>query len=168
MGQRIDYWPGLLDQAALDQRVEFVGGGSFPIGLPKRVPFAGQPAQDVATTFSTAPRHSMRTVRLGDLAYARSGDKGGVSNAGLWVKDPTNYEWLRSVLSTDELRLHITELKGLDVERHEFLNLNAVHFLFKGLLGTGGSSSPRVDRVGKAVGEYLRTIPVPAPETRQE
>ena len=70
-----------------------------------------------------------------------------------------------AVLSTEELRAHITELKGTEVERHEFPNLNAVHFIFKGLLGTGGSSSLRVDRLGKAAGEYLRTIPVPAPRT---
>jgi len=42
--QRIEYWPGLLDQSVLDQRVEFVNGGSFPVGLPERVPFEGQPS----------------------------------------------------------------------------------------------------------------------------
>ncbi|GAA3070300.1 DUF1446 domain-containing protein [Pseudonocardia yunnanensis] len=164
--QRIEYWPGLLDQSVLDQRVEFVNGGSFPVGLPERIPFDGQPSQDVTPPLPAAAL-DVRTVRLGDLAYARSGDKGGVNNVGVWVKDPADYEWLRAVLSIEALRARITELKEIEVERHEFPNLNAVHFLFKGLLGTGGSSSLRVDRLGKAVGEYLRTIPVPDPRPRE-
>jgi hypothetical protein len=71
------------------------------------------------------------------------------------------------VLSIEELRAHITELKEIEVERHEFPHRNAVRFLFEGLLGTGGASSLRVDRLGKAVGEYVRTIPVPAPRPRE-
>ena len=162
--QRIEYWPGLLDQSTLDQRVEFVNGGTFPVGLPERVPFEGQPSEDMTPSLP-ATALDVRTVRLGDLAYARSGDKGGVNNVGVWVKDPADYEWLRVVLGTEALGAHVTELKEIEVERHEFPNLNAVHFLLKSLLGTGGSSSLRVDRLGKAVGEYLRTIPVPAPRT---
>jgi hypothetical protein len=162
--QRIEYWPGLLDQSTLDQRVEFVNGGTFPVGLPERVPFEGQPSEDMTPSLP-ATALDVRTVRLGDLAYARSGDKGGVNNVGVWVKDPADCEWLRAVLGTEALGAHVTELKEIEVERHEFPNLNAVHFLLKGLLGTGGSSSLRVDRLGKAVGEYLRTIPVPAPRT---
>lgn len=47
--------------------------------------------------------------------------------------------------------------------RHEFPGLRAVHFVLRGLLGTGGSSNLRVDQVGKAVGEYLRAKHVPIP-----
>jgi hypothetical protein len=39
-----------------------------------------------------------------------------------------------------------------------------VHFVLRGLLGTGGSANLRVDQVGKSVGEYLRARHVPVPD----
>jgi hypothetical protein len=155
---RIDYWPGLLEQSLLKHRASIIGGPDFEIGVPPCEPFTGQPPQDVAVAPVYGPATDLRTVALEEVAYARSGDKGGISNVGLWVKDPKNYDWLREALSTEEIRAQVPEIKGIDVERHEFPNLNAVHFLLKGLLGTGGSSSLRLDRVGKAVGEYFRLI----------
>jgi hypothetical protein len=56
------------------------------------------------------------------------------------------------------------EVKDLEIVRHEFPHLRAVHFVLRGLLGTGGSSNLRVDQVGKAVGEYLRAKHVLIPE----
>jgi hypothetical protein len=50
------------------------------------------------------------------------------------------------------------------VLRHELPELRAVHFVLRGMLGTGGSSNVRVDRVGKAIGEYVRSKQVPIPE----
>jgi len=56
------------------------------------------------------------------------------------------------------------EAEGLEIVRHEFPNLRAVHFVLRGLLGTGGSSNLRVDPIGKAVGEFLRARLVDVPE----
>ena len=97
-----------------------------------------------------------RSAPLGTLAHARSGDKGGNSNVGVWVAEDRAWPWLRDALSTAALRALLPECAGLDVVRHEFPELRAVHFVLRGLLGTGGSSNLRVDQVGKAVGEYLR------------
>ena len=73
-------------------------------------------------------------------------------------------EWLRSTLSTDGLLTLMPEARDCTVVRHEFPHLRAVHFVLKGLLGTGGSSNLRVDQIGKSVGEYPRSKHVPAPE----
>jgi uncharacterized protein (DUF58 family) len=97
------------------------------------------------------------------VAYARSGDKGGNSNVGIWAPDPRAWEWLRTTLTTEQLRRMMPELAGLDVLRHELPKLRAVHFVLRGLLGTGGSSNTRVDPIGKAIGEYLRAKHLPVP-----
>ncbi len=105
-----------------------------------------------------------RWVALGDLAHARAGDKGGNCNVGLWVSDPAHWEWLRTTLSSDGLRALMPEAADLTLLRHEFPHLRAVHFVLQGLLGTGGSSSLRVDQIGKSVGEYLRSKRVTVPD----
>jgi hypothetical protein len=105
----------------------------------------------------------VRSVPLGTVAYARSGDKGGNCNVGVWAPDERAWPWLRDALSTAELRRLMPEIKELDVVRHELPRLRAVHFVLRGLLGTGGSSNLRIDQVGKAVGEYLRAKHLPVP-----
>ncbi|MBW0106435.1 DUF1446 domain-containing protein, partial [Pseudonocardia sp. KRD-291] len=109
----------------------------------------------------TAP--SGRRIMLGDLTFARAGDKGGNSNVGIWAPDPAHWEWLRTTLSTEAVRELLPEAKDCEVVRHELPHLRAVHVVLKGLLGTGGSSNLRVDQIGKSVGEYLRSRYVAAP-----
>jgi hypothetical protein len=129
---------------------------------PEQTELAAQPVHpepEPEIRSSTATR----TAALGTVAYARSGDKGGNSNVGIWAPDQRTWQWLRGALSTAELRRLMPEIKELDVVRHEFPNLRAVHFVLRGLLGTGGSSNQRIDQVGKAVGEYLRAKHLPIP-----
>jgi hypothetical protein len=158
----IDYWPGLLPQSALAHKAVLDGpdGTVLDIPAPARTALATQPshpepvsAAGGADATRTVPT---RTAPLGAVAYARSGDKGGNSNVGIWAPDQRAWEWLRTTLSTEQLRRMMPELAGLDVLRHELPKLRAVHFVLRGLLGTGGSSNTRVDPIGKAIGEYLR------------
>jgi hypothetical protein len=94
-------------------------------------------------------------VPLGAVAHARSGDKGANSNVGIWVPSDDAWPWLREALSSAAIRELVSEARGLEIVRHEFPHLRAVHFVFRGLLGSGGSSNLRPDQVGKAVGEYI-------------
>jgi len=158
----IDYWPGLLPMAAIKHRVVLDNGDSLDIAPPGRTEVVAQP---VHTEPGESPEAGkVRHVPLGAVAYARSGDKGGNCNVGIWARDARAWPWLRHALSTVELRKLMPEAEGLEIVRHEFPSLHAVHFVLCGLLGTGGSSNPRVDQVGKAVGEYLRAKHVPVPE----
>jgi len=157
----IDYWPALLPQSAVQHRV-VIEDLVIEIPGPEQTALATQPvhpepAPEIRLSTGT------RTAALGTVAYARSGDKGGNSNVGIWAPDQRAWEWLRGALSTAELRRLMPEIKELDVVRHEFPNLRAVHFVLRGLLGTGGSSNQRIDQVGKAVGEYLRAKHLPIP-----
>jgi len=94
---------------------------------------------------------------LGRICGARSGDKGGNANVGVWTPDPAAYPWLRGYLTVDRLRALLPECAGLDVSRFELPNLNALNFVIAGLLGEGVASSTRPDPQAKGLGEYLRS-----------
>ncbi len=160
---RIEYWPALLDMALINHRAVLWDGRTLDIAPPDVTELSTQPTHDEPRPESY-PAGDLRTVELGALAYARSGDKGGNSNVGIWVRDKAAYSWLRQALTTDEFYMLVPEVKDIKIVRHEFPNLNAVHFLLKGLLGTGGSSNLRVDQIGKAVGEYIRAKHVQVPK----
>jgi hypothetical protein len=109
---------------------------------------------------------ALRTVRLplGTLIGARSGDKGGDANVGLWARDDEGYAWLRSYLDVPRLRALLPETARLPVSRYELPNLRAVNFVVHGLLGEGVASSTRADPQAKALGERLRGCLADIPE----
>jgi hypothetical protein len=102
---------------------------------------------------------------LGTFVHARSGDKGGDANLGVWVRDAQAWEWLRSTLTVDELRRLLPEARALPITRYELPNLGAVNFLIQGLLGTGAASSLRLDSQAKALGEWLRSRSIKVPKS---
>ncbi|WP_280396566.1 acyclic terpene utilization AtuA family protein [Nocardia carnea] len=158
---RIEYWPALLDTHAIDHRL-VLDERSVAIPPAQAGPVLPQPVHPEPTGQPDA--EPARPERLAALSYARSGDKGGNCNVGIWTPYPEAWPWLREFLSTGTLRELLPEVKDLDIVRHEFPELRAVHFVLRGLLGTGGSANTRVDQVGKAVGEYLRAAVVPIPQ----
>ena len=107
------------------------------------------------------------TVRapLGRVCGARSGDKGGDANVGLWTRDDAGYAWMREHLTVDRLReLLGPEAAQLEIERFELPNLRALNVVVHGLLGEGVASSTRPDPQAKGLGEYLRSRLVDVPE----
>ena len=114
-------------------------------------------------------RHG-RTVRLplGTLIGARSGDKGGDANVGLWARDDAAFAWLRGYLDIPRLRALLPETAKLPVSRYELANLRAVNFVVHGLLGDGVAASTRADPQAKALGERLRGCLADIPETLVE
>jgi hypothetical protein len=112
---------------------------------------------------AAVPRGETRRAALGALAGARSGDKGGNANVGLWVRTPGAYDWLAAELTVDRLRQLLPEAADLAVERYELPNLLALNFVVHGLLGEGVASSTRPDPQAKSLGEYLRSRLVDVP-----
>ncbi|MCW2720228.1 acyclic terpene utilization AtuA family protein [Pseudonocardia sp.] len=161
---RIDYWPALLPAELVPHRAVLDDGTVLEAPVPSTSSVEPQPVQPEPP----APVTGGRRVPLGTLAHARSGDKGGNANVGIWVPAPDAWEWLRTTLSTEGIRALLPEAKDLEIVRHEFPHLRAVHVVLKGLLGTGGSSNLRVDQIGKSVGEYLRSKHVTVPEALLE
>jgi hypothetical protein len=103
---------------------------------------------------------------LGLVVGARSGDKGGNANIGVWARTDDAYDWMQWFLTVDRLRaLMPAETEGLDVERVELPNLRALNFVIKGLLGRGVAASTRTDPQAKGLGEYLRAKVADVPIT---
>ena len=105
-----------------------------------------------------------RRVPLGTVVGARSGDKGGSANVGVWTRSDEAYEWLAGFLTTGELQRLLPETAPLTVTRYEFPNLRALNFVVDGLLGEGVASNARHDPQAKALGEWLRSRLVDIPE----
>jgi hypothetical protein len=127
-----------------------------------------QPVEDafVAPELDEALRADApsQNLPLGTIALARSGDKGGSANIGVWVRTDTEWAWLVTTLTVDRLKELLPETAGLNVTRHVFANLRAVNFVVDDILGEGVSSNARFDPQAKALGEWLRSRHVSIPE----
>ncbi|WP_006245444.1 acyclic terpene utilization AtuA family protein [Mycolicibacterium tusciae] len=118
-----------------------------PFALPEPIPFG-----------------ETRRVPLGVIAGARSGDKGGSANVGVWVRRGDHWRWLAHALTVDKLRQLLPETADLPVTRHLLPNLRAVNFVIDGILGQGVAYQARFDPQAKGLGEWLRSRHVDIPE----
>ncbi|GAC1475867.1 MAG: hypothetical protein NVSMB9_29170 [Isosphaeraceae bacterium] len=111
----------------------------------------------------TAQGTSIAGVRLGDLAHARSGDKGNRANIGVVAFDRRGFNWLRDHLTVALVADYFRPLGVGEVIRHELPNLLAFNFVIESALAGGASRSLRLDSQGKALGVALLEIRLPAP-----
>jgi hypothetical protein len=105
-----------------------------------------------------------RRLPLGTIAGARSGDKGGSANVGMWTRTDDAYAWLAHELTVERFRQLLPETAPLPVTRHVLPNLRALNFVVDGILGEGVASNARHDPQAKALGEWLRSRVVDIPE----
>ncbi len=91
----------------------------------------------------------MAKVKLDQLAFARSGDKGDASNVGVVARAPEFYPILQKYLTVERVKAHFREICKGPVERYELPNLPALNFILHDSLGGGGSESLRTDAQGK-------------------
>ncbi|NIH81031.1 acyclic terpene utilization AtuA family protein [Amycolatopsis viridis] len=110
------------------------------------------------------PAGATRRVPLGTIAGARSGDKGGDANLGVWVRSDEAWRWLAHFLTVAEFRRLLPETANLPVRRYVLPNLRALNFVVEGLLGQGVASQARFDPQAKALGEWLRSRHADIPE----
>ncbi|MGW4562156.1 acyclic terpene utilization AtuA family protein [Streptomyces sp. NPDC004561] len=111
------------------------------------------------------PPGPVRRGPLGLVAGARSGDKGGNANVGVWARTDDAWRWLAHELTTDRFRQLIPESRDLPVTRHVLPNLRALNFVVEGILGAGVAAQHRFDPQAKALGEWLRSRHLDIPET---
>jgi hypothetical protein len=160
-----EYYVTLLPQDDVEHRVHLWDDTSFVIPPPPKSTTytAQQPSQPTTTN---AKKDFGPTTRgpLGWIVHARSGDKGSNANVGLWTRHADEWDWLRSVLSTDTMKLLLAdEYNGKKIDRFELPELHAVHFLLHDHLDRGVSCSSTYDFLGKNVAEFLRSRHVDLP-----
>ncbi|RDH74931.1 DUF1446 domain-containing protein [Mycolicibacterium moriokaense] len=111
------------------------------------------------------PFEDTQRVPLGRLAGARSGDKGGNANVGVWVRTGAQWQWLSHTLTVDKLRQLLPETADLTITRHLLPNLKAINFVIEGILGEGVAYQARFDPQAKGLGEWLRSRHIDIPES---
>jgi hypothetical protein len=156
------YWPTLVPVPAMGHTVR-IGGGVTKTIEPPPVRAWQEPPAD-AEEGPLDPEVETVDAPLGAICGARSGDKGGNANVGLWAREDRAYKWMRSYLTASKLRSLLgKEAKDLEVRRYALPNLRALNFVVVGLLGAGVASSTRYDPQAKGLGEYVRSRVVPIP-----
>jgi Acyclic terpene utilisation family protein AtuA len=152
-----------LDRAQVRQLARLPDGSVTTVtDSPTTVPLSPVVAGEVAGWAASEPT---RRVPLGAVAGARSGDKGGDANVGVWVRDDQAWPWLAATLTVHKLRELLPETARLAVTRYLLPNLRAVNFVIDGILGDGVAAGARFDPQAKALGEWLRARSVDVPES---
>ncbi len=104
----------------------------------------------------------MATVYLSEFAFARSGDKGDVSNIGIMAKTEAIYEFLKKELTPQRIKDHFKGMVKGDVEVYPLPNLNSLEIVLRQALGGGATCTLRFDQTGKSMGQALLHMPLEA------
>ncbi|MED1795936.1 AtuA-related protein [Brevibacillus nitrificans] len=106
----------------------------------------------------------MGNLQLRQVAFARSGDKGNTVNIGLFAARPEWYEVFVREVTPERVKEHFRGLVEGEVERYLMPNIHAMNFVLRGALGGGGSTSIRMDNLGKCFGSNLLRMEIEADE----
>ncbi len=186
------YWPTLIDRSEVQVAVTVdgepvelgahrethaapagsgsgaAGSGPVPVGSGVEPAGSARPAGDASG--ATPDFGYVEGTLLGDVVGARSGDKGGNANVGVWIPEPgvgpsaglsseevaARYGWLEGWLTPDRVRELLPEATGLAVDVYPLPNLRAVNVVIRGLLGSGVADSTSLDPQAKGLAEHLR------------
>ncbi|OBF65381.1 exopolyphosphatase [Mycobacterium sp. 852002-51971_SCH5477799-a] len=157
------FTPGFVDATQVPHVAVHADGTRTDIGCATETlalaPAAPPPLPD------PLPAGPTRRAPLGRIAGARSGDKGGSANVGVWVRTDEQWRWLANTLTVELLKELLPEAADFDVTRHLLPNLRAVNFVIDGILGQGVAYQARFDPQAKGLGEWLRGRYLDIPES---
>jgi hypothetical protein len=103
------------------------------------------------------------TIALGQIAHARSGDKGNHANIGVVAYTREGFEFLKRELTAERVAEFFAGLGCTGVERFELPNVGALNFVLRNVLAGGASQSLRIDTQGKLLGTAILDLPLPTP-----
>ncbi|KAM0327096.1 hypothetical protein ACHAQA_006223 [Verticillium albo-atrum] len=161
-----EYWVSLLPQSFVRETAHLPNGEVVDIPAPTvtKEYAREQPSYETQDAVDLADFGPTTRGPIGWVAMGRSGDKSSNCNLGLFVRHDDEWDWLRSVLSTKELRRMLgKDDVGRQIDRCEFPNIRAVHFLLKDHLDRGFNSTSSFDSLGKNLCEYIRSKHVDIP-----
>ena len=161
------YWPTTVAAAAVEPHIECDGravAATAPTGVQRGPSIAASIAGPDGPPMPCAAGTDLVRVPLWVLIGARSGDKGGDANVGVWADEEAVAAFIGQHLSTEVFKALLPEVGPYAVSRYPLPNLWAVNFVVHGILGWGVASNLRLDTQAKGLGELLRSrlIDVPA------
>lgn len=107
----------------------------------------------------------MKKVLLRELAFARSGDKGDVSDVGIMAKSKNIYDLLVKTLTPEKIKEHFKGMVKGDVEVYPMPNINSIEIVLRQALGGGATCTLRFDQTGKSMGQALLRLQVEADDS---
>jgi hypothetical protein len=161
------YWPCLVARSRVHPEVQMIETTASPRSAPERVPAVEKTSVPISVSSRAAPaleREPPKVTRsacLGDIACARSGDKGINANVGVIARRGEDYDALRRFLTAERVRAWFAPLEVVRVERFELPRLSAMNFVLYSVL----ANSLRSDAQGKTLGQVLLTMPLDQFET---
>jgi len=108
----------------------------------------------------------MKTVRLHDIATARSGDKGNRLNIALVCRSPAHYGLIARQVTAARVAEIFAARKPARVVRYDLPKLFAFNFVLDDVLEGGVNASLGLDGHGKALSFLLLGMPIELEETR--
>jgi hypothetical protein len=159
------YWPAVVPNDVVEHVAVLDDGTRLSIEPAPDTAVPPPPPSAPGAGNAGAGARGGGTVRapLGTLVGARSGDKGGNANVGVWSRTDEVYGWLRAGLTVERFQELLPETAAFQVERHDLPNLRALNFVVHGLLGEGVAAGSRQDPQAKGLGEWLRARHVTIP-----
>ncbi|MEJ7796842.1 MAG: acyclic terpene utilization AtuA family protein [Nocardioides sp.] len=158
------YRAAYVDRSAVTHTVVHADGRREEIADP---PTSARTVEDASGTRPSPYPHPADTLTrrmpLGAFVHARSGDKGGDANLGLWIahdgspRYDARVAWLSKLITPTRVRELVPEAADLDVEVYLLPNLGGVNVLIRGLLGDGVAAGTRFDPQAKGLGEWVRS-----------
>ena len=161
------YRPAVVPADHVPQHVVLLGGERTVVDSvapcdPRAERVNTVPADEVA---AATPAGDTLRVPIGRVVGARSGDKGGDANLGVFVRSDDAWAWLDGFLTSDRLRELLPETAAHEIDRYRLANLRSLNFVVRGLLQEGVAASTRQDGQAKSLGEWLRARVVDVPSS---
>lgn len=156
------YVPALIPAELVTQDVVVLGGETHQVSSV--IPDAPVNVLPASGPSATVPEGPTRPAPLGSVYGARSGDKGGNANLGVFARSDEAWAWLDDFLTVERLRALLPEVADLRVDRHPLPAIRSMNFVVHGLLEEGVAASTRQDPQAKSLGEWLRARVVEIPE----
>ncbi len=160
------YRAGRIPADLVPQRV--VVGNSTRTVIESVAPAGSRSITPAAGPSAEPPAGATTAVPIGRVVGARSGDKGGHANLGVFARTDAAWAWLDSFLTVERLRELLPETADLTVDRHRLPALRSLNFVVHDLLEEGVAASSRQDGQAKSLGEWLRARVVDIPEALLE
>src|SRR5262245_34093540 len=156
------YEPACVPAAVAPQEVVILGGETRAVSSV--IPSPQIAVEPAAGPTAAAPGGVTVSAPLGRVAGARSGDKGGNANLGVFARSDAAWAWLDAFLTTERLRALLPEVGRFPIDRHRLPALRSLNFVIHGLLEEGVAASTRQDPQAKSLGEWLRARVVELPQ----
>ena len=160
----IRYWPTLIDSKHVSEKIHFLSEEHTVYPTSLEIAENKIASTIIETKIEKQTHTEFEEIPFGRIIGARSGDKGGCANLGIWARSDDIYSFVYHYLTVEQLKILLPDLNKYEIERYELPNIRSLNFYIRDILEDGASSNTKVDALAKSLGEYLRAKHVNVPK----